>query len=264
LPILRTLSVDDISISFSFNLFHNADSFQNLRSLHLILGSRNQSDKLLTVSPRDLLTVIASTCRLPVSLLLHFEYKAYEGIAIDFVAMKPVLETLCLHTFSIIHPLPLSLSAEDATKIAKACGQSIRALTLSPREKYFDVPHARFGVSERPFEEAWGAFPRWSLSALEPFAQFCPNLEKLEMYLDTRFTAPVLQNPSISFTNRLQQLNFGNSRLEWNDQHMIDYLRRLIHGRDIDPAKMKRATISGAESAEEWRLVDLRVNRSDR
>jgi hypothetical protein len=117
------------------DIFRNAKHFPNLRSLNLELDNRNrglESYEVEAPAHRDAMACVASICPFLESLSLNFKGDADADFSIDFAAMGPVLTTLSLHTFSMVHQYPLSLSPDDAVRIAQACGSSIRPLTLNP------------------------------------------------------------------------------------------------------------------------------------
>ncbi|KAJ7127121.1 hypothetical protein C8R44DRAFT_874200 [Mycena epipterygia] len=168
-------------------------------------------DSRLVESPaavHELLTVLAETCQLLESLgiiTLICEVEQSQSLAdlpneerINFSTLRPLLNFPNLTVFELIHQNPLDLKMEDLEQLARSW-PSLRKLILNNEPVISD--HCPL-----------------TLKALLPFAQHCPELEQLGLFInastaDLPPTYPARSPPSDQFKPfaKLQRLSMGIS-----------------------------------------------------
>lgn len=144
-------------------------------------------------------------CKQLKTLVIQYSRRPVDGIgsgptntqdillkAFGYDHIRRFLDIFCLTTFALDHPLPISISPEQCSAIARRSGR-FQCLWLSP------VPSER-GSDPLP------------LSVLRDFAEHCPNLQRLGIYV--RPTEPMDFGPIKHSRFRcLEQLFVGSSPL---------------------------------------------------
>jgi len=106
--------------------------------------------------------------------------------------LKPVLSCCNLTSFEIVHQFPFRLTQKDLEVFAK-CWVSLETLNLNSEPHHFESSHL-------------------TLEALFPFAQYCPRLSYLALFIDASITIPSFPSTSrYPCFKCLQQLTMGLS-----------------------------------------------------
>jgi hypothetical protein len=145
---------------------------------------------------------------------------------ITAATIRPLFACPALKHFEFTHDLPLRLSQDDVQELAEGFGSQLTSLLLNPEPFYLERPTL-------------------TLAALLPFAQHCPNLEHLHLYIDaTRLSelpkppppCPLEDNrPWHTFSCQLQMLGFGVSPIE-DPRAVARFLSALVTS-PLDPSE---------------------------
>ncbi|KAK7435631.1 hypothetical protein VKT23_014572 [Stygiomarasmius scandens] len=113
--------------------------------------------------------------------------------------LRPILQCLTIATFELVHSLPLYLGQEDMQEIASAW------------------PHLKsVNLGCAPLTLKQSTSKRLGLSALLPFARFCPDIEELGLLIDAKSDVPcdaeIEEIPSPF--RRLRVLSVGISEID--------------------------------------------------
>jgi hypothetical protein len=146
----------------------------------------------------------------PLLSTLSIDIEDDEVFSFDYAVIQPVLGRLSLQHFSLSQPLlPFCLSQRDVINIAKALGPSIEVL---------DLNHDPYNI---PFPITTAHTPVLTLSAIVPFAQHCPRLKVLRLFVDaTSATSP---SNAVAFRSGGCELHLGCSPTD-NIQPVISFL----------------------------------------
>lgn len=138
-----------------------------------------------------------------------------QGPAIDYTAMKPIIDNLQLNHFSIFHELPLELDHAAVIELSRMWGPSIRFLSLNPAP---DFPVGYYEPSSTV-----------SFTCLQEIGRNCPHLTQLGIYVYGGDTPP----PPISapiFSAALTCINFGSSNVHHTPWEFLPFFGSLKVG----------------------------------
>ncbi|KAF9501829.1 hypothetical protein BDN71DRAFT_1460290 [Pleurotus eryngii] len=158
----------DLALSMPFihasELFDQPFSPQNITMLFI--------DSALPESPSDihnLLSVIVKNCPLLINLSLNPHLSTTDNPPTDerltYANMRPVLTLPNLTSFDINHYYPIDLKYKDMEELARAW-PNLETLMLNSDPVALDHP------------------PALSIAALIPFAEHCPNIRQLGLYMN--------------------------------------------------------------------------------
>ncbi|KAF4598170.1 hypothetical protein EYR38_006566 [Pleurotus pulmonarius] len=158
----------DLALSIPFihasELFDQPFSPQNITMLFI--------DSALPESPSDihnLLSVIVKNCPLLINLSLNPHLSTSDSPPTDerltYANLRPVLTLPNLTTFDMNHYYPIDLKYKDMEELARAW-PNLETLMLNSDPVALDHP------------------PTLSIAALIPFAEHCPNIRQLGLYMN--------------------------------------------------------------------------------
>lgn len=163
-------------------------------------------------SIQGFLCTIADSCRLLKALvIISLRYRdsapedADERYKITFEHLKPVFKLVNLKSLEISHLYPLALKMEDVESFASSW-PSLESLILNDEPVYLQ----QSGLT---------------MEALLPFANHCPNLIRLGLFVDASHISPI--TAPFSPFKRLQRLSMGVSIID-DDKSVALYLSNIL------------------------------------
>lgn len=194
-PSLKTFYVDGRRLSEIEYLLRKPHAPKHLTTLTIMSLQIETSTAL-----HDFIKVLAELCPSlrHIVLALYVSETLCPSATIDFAAIRPILDFSRLVGFKITHKQPLKITEEDIKEIAMNW-HALETLHLCHDPYIQETDNVDDGLSPE---------------CLVPFAEYCPNLKELGLYINaTRWGCttdlPLITRPF----GRLQRLHVGISRI---------------------------------------------------
>lgn len=171
---------------------HPSSPFRHLLNLNLIIGYPSFTHR---EDMKHLFTVIACGCPFTTSLTVSMRHGFRQAVElggvqhIDYDTLTPVFEMHALLSFVVEHSYPIKMTDADVERFARALPQ-LRELSLNRH------PLVLYSSN-------------MSISAISSVTRWCPNMEKLSLFVDGRTTVGALR--SLHCGQKLKRLNVGAS-----------------------------------------------------
>jgi hypothetical protein len=140
-------------------------------------------------------------------LQVWFDEDGYD-IPLDYHILQYPFAYLPLRRIQLVHRYPIKFTSSEVVQVAKALGPTITDLYLGAYPTKFPKDKHQL-----------------TLDDLVPFAQYCPNLEQLALYLNAEVKGTI-EDIEVQFPPALRVLDFGESKIS-DHSCVVDFLVKM-------------------------------------